>query len=130
MPRRILLQPLLELLERGRADEVQLERIETELHHMTVSVDESGEQGPALAVDRAFRRLPPSHLPIDNGNDLPVVSDSQFVEVLKLSIGANLQPVDVVNQRICEGWRGEERGGGREQGGAFHRSRIALFLHE
>ena len=102
------------LCRRGRAEAPQAQP-----HHMAMRVDQAGQQRPsarrrrACAGERRHRRacaMVCTHL--------AVVADQQAREALQLAVGADLDAVDVVDQRVGESGR---------RRGARRRARAAVL---
>ena len=99
---RIVAQALLELGERAGPDEVEPERVETQIHHMAVAIDQAREAafGPT-AVDALLNIQPLAIEPLVRRTDnFAIVADQQPVEVLQFAAPADLNAVDVINQRV------------------------------
>ena len=112
---RISRQPLLEIGERAGADEVELKCGKTEPQHMPVRVDQAGQQCLAAAVDdrrplRQCRRVGPSVR-----MTLPSSPISSPVKCWSLPVGADLNSIDIGDQRIGQRGRGEQQRGEREE---------------
>ncbi len=123
----VIAKPLLELGKRAGAGQIQPQGRKTEVHHMPMGVDEAREQGLALAIDHLVHASQLHHHAFgDDLLHLPVVANDEAGEMLELSVSAHLHSVHVVDDGGRPGGRGEEGGGERGQGLAFHYARIAL----
>ena len=112
----IVAQPLLQILDGRRADQIQLKRRLAQSHDVPVGVDQPGQQRPPCAIDRVRDSREPHQLGmLYNSADLAVVADRQRAEMLQLAVGADLHAVDVGDQRVGHGRRGEERSGKCEE---------------
>jgi hypothetical protein len=91
---------------------------------MAVRIDQSGQQSPSAAVDCAGNSGKPDELrTLENLADFAVVADRERSEVLELSILADLDAVDVRNQRVGKRGGRQQRHSEREEGlvhGARH----------
>jgi hypothetical protein len=82
---------------------------------MAVSVDQAGKQGLTVGIDAdGPRRVRVLNLG-EGLHDLAVVADQQGLESLQLAVGADLDAVGVVDQRVGRCGGGEERRQQREQ---------------
>ena len=95
---RIVAQPLLQIGERCRAGEVEVQRGEPELHHMTVRIDEAGQERPALAVDQSVVALHARVRGFDHGLDASIVVDQQGAEMLQLAVGPTWIPLTLLTR--------------------------------
>jgi hypothetical protein len=78
-------------------------------------IDEAWQQGLATAIDGTGDLGLVELGAIENRFYLAVVADHQRVEMLQLPVGADLNAVDVMNERIGEERRGEQRQREREE---------------
>ena len=98
---------------------------------MAVGVDQAGQQRPAAAVDRMLvsrrRRRARVQRPAFT---LPSSPIEQAAEMLELAVGADLDAVDVADQRVGEAAEARERCGEREERSDAWRGGIALFARQ
>ena len=119
-----------------------MQRGEPEVHHVPVRVDEAGKQGPAVTIDSVFdARRQAIGRREDPGDLTRAVVERQGFEALQLPVGADLDAIDVPDQRRVrpvaarcrkhgsQGGRCGDRhqGGGKSEGATKHARRIALF---
>src|SRR6185503_20547050 len=97
---RIGAQPLLEVIERTRAGEVELQRRKAEAQHMAMRVDQAGKQRPAPAIDRIGGQLRKWLADGKRADHLPVVTNQKRRKMLQLAVGPDLDAVDVADERI------------------------------
>jgi len=103
MRRRVVLQPILQILERARAHQIELKRGETEAEDMAVCVDEAGKESAAAAVDQLVVLLHSRTRGRNHRFDAAVVPDQHAPEMLQFAVGADLDTIDVADERLGQG---------------------------
>ena len=98
-------EALLQVGERGRAGEVELERAEAEPHDMAVGVDQAGQQGAPAGIDALVDlrgRASPRRSSFTTRPSSPITSP---VKRCNLPARVDLDAIGIVDQRV-----GQERG--------------------